>query len=229
MMTADDDTRCAAPGAPPPGAPGLAPRRRRRGRRAFIAALILASAGLALAAAHRPLLVGFALLFRVDDPAPSDAIVMLLGGTPHRPQKAAELYRRGLAPVVLLCREPRDPVLPYDPSELIKQYMVRLGVPADAILILPGEIGSTRMEAQRVREYLDRHPDARRVTVVTTAFHTRRARWVFRRELRGRGVDVRAAAATDPAFDESDWYRTEDGLVLYFCEAIKTVYYWLKY
>ena len=214
------------------GSEALPPSRWRRFRRRAAAwLLVLGAVGVGLYLARRPLLVGFAYLFRVDDPAPSDAIVVLLGGTPHRPEKAAELYKKGLAPVILLCRERRDPILPadFDPSELIKTYMVRLGVPPGSIEILPGEIGSTKMEAERVGEYLARHPDARRVTVVTTAFHTRRARWVFRRVLAGRGVDVRAAAATDPAFDEHDWYRTEEGLILYMNEAVKTVYYWAKY
>src|SRR5438105_1135897 len=38
---------------------------------------------LGLVLAHRPLLVGFARLFRVDAPAPADAILVLLGGFDH--------------------------------------------------------------------------------------------------------------------------------------------------
>ena len=101
-------------------------------------------------------------------------------------------------------------------------------MPDGAVVILPGEVTSTREEAQRVGDYLARHP-ARRVTIVTTSFHTTRCSWIFRRELRGRGVDVRSAAATDRRFNESNWYQTEDGLATYLTEAVKTVYYRLKY
>ena len=184
---------------------------------------------IALVLAHRPLLVGFAHLLRVNNPAPANAIVLLLGGRSHRAQTAAALYKQGLAPVIWLCRERVDPLDAAEECDLIKRYLVRrLGVPAENVVILPGEVTSTREEAQRVNEYLDTHP-AHRLIVVTTSFHTRRARWIFDRVLASRGVDVRVAAATDPKFDESNWYQNEDGLVTYFTEAIKTVFYRLKY
>lgn len=93
--------------------------------------------------AHRPLLVGLAHLFRVDNPAPSDAIVILLGGTPHRPDKAAQLFHKGIAPRILLCRERPDPVFHQDGSRLIKEYLVALGVPSQAVHSLPEEVTST--------------------------------------------------------------------------------------
>ena len=93
--------------------------------------------GLTWTLAHRPLLVGFAFLFRVDDPpTASDAVVVLLGGSDSRPLKAAELYRRGLAPVVLLAD--------LNETERNRQALIRSGVPAEAIRILPGVGCSTR-------------------------------------------------------------------------------------
>ena len=56
----------------------------------------------------------------------------------------------------------------------------------------------------------------KRITVVTTAFHTARARWIFRKVFRGQGIDVRMAAATDPAFDETNWYRHDESLLALF-------------
>lgn len=203
------------------------PRSRLR-RRLFVALLIPLIIAMILVLAHRPLLVGFAYLFRVDNPAPSDVIVMLLGGTPHRAEKAAQLYKSGIAPKIILCRERPDPVFQQDASVLIKDYLARLGVPSQAVEILPVEVTSTKDEAERVLAYLNQHP-ARRITVVTTAFHTARAGWIFRKILKSNSVDVRTAAAKDPSFDESNWYRTEDGLIFYFNELIKTIYYRLSY
>ncbi|SIO55257.1 DUF218 domain-containing protein [Singulisphaera sp. GP187] len=182
-----------------------------------------------LALAHRPLLVGFANQFRVDNPAPSDALILLLGGADHRPRKALELYRRGLAPIILLAESGVQPVLKLDESELTRQYLVDEGVPAAAVQILPGgKVKSTRDEAIRVRAYARTQP-IRRVTIVTTAFHTARGRWIFRRSLRGLNIDIRMAAADHPAFHEANWYHTEEGLVLYFAEFIKTLFYRLSY
>ncbi len=64
--------------------------------------------------------------------------------------------------------------------------------------------------------------------MVTSAFHTARTRWTFRRVLRGTGVEVRVAAS-EGGLDETNWYRSEVGIKLYLLEALKTVYYRLRY
>src|SRR5438309_819965 len=84
------------------------PARRRR-RRWLVRISVALGVLLLLTAFHRPLLTGFAGLFRVDDPAPSDALVVLLGGPTNRPQRAAELYRRGIAPLILIGTSTDDP------------------------------------------------------------------------------------------------------------------------
>jgi uncharacterized SAM-binding protein YcdF (DUF218 family) len=172
---------------------------------------------------------GIALLFRVNNPAPADAIVLLLGGYANRPDLAAELYHQGLAPRILMGQAiPIGNSLP-DESRICKQILLDHGVPASAITILPPPVvTSTFMEAQAVRRYAETHP-MRRIIVVTTSFHTRRGRWVFRKVLSGTGIDVRVAAQPHLLFDESNWYRSDEGLVSYVDEAIKTLYYWIAY
>jgi uncharacterized SAM-binding protein YcdF (DUF218 family) len=214
-----------APGPmmPKPLSPGS-----RRLRRLLIRATVVALLGVALLMLHRNLLVGYAFLFRVNDPAPSDAIVMLLGGLNHRPVEAAELYKSGLAPVILLGSSLDTPELGVSETQASLGILIRLGVPPEAIHVLPGTVTSTREEALRVREYARAH-GLRRITVVTTAFHTARARWIFRKMLRGLEIDLRMAAAREPAFDESDWYKTDEGEVAYVSETLKTLYYWIAY
>ncbi|CAN5668135.1 hypothetical protein BH23PLA1_BH23PLA1_37710 [soil metagenome] len=188
---------------------------RRRGR----VVLVLALALMALALAHRPLLVGFAHGFRVDDPAPADALVLLLGGERDRAEKVAELYHCGLAPMVLMGDDPD--------LDMNRAFLIEGKVPAEALRSLGPTVG-TFEEAQRVKVYAEAH-GLRRVTVVTTAFHTARARWTFERALRGTGVEVRTAASRDPRFDENNWYKTEAGRLAYRREAIKAIYYRLVY
>lgn len=177
---------------------------------------------------HRPLLAAFANAFRVDDPVPSDAIVELLGGISHRPDRVAELYKQGIAPLVLLGTSVHDDPLDSDETARTVNRLVTLGVPRAAIRVMPGEVESTFDEANRVRDEV-LHTGLRRLTVVTTAFHTRRAGWVFRKVLEGLPVTVHTAAAVHPNYDEAHWYRSDEGLVLYFGELIKTLYYWLIY
>lgn len=173
-----------------------------------------------------PFLIWFASRFRVEDPLlPSDAIVMLLGGPWDRPGKAAELYRRGLAPVILM----GDTGRASGEAAYHRQLLIREGVSAASIETLPGEsIESTYDEAIRVREYVRNHP-IRRITVVTSAYHTARARWTFRKVLDGSGVEIRMAASQNPRFTEANWHLSDSGLKLYLGEAIKTLYYRLVY
>jgi uncharacterized SAM-binding protein YcdF (DUF218 family) len=177
--------------------------------------LSLAICVVPFAVAVPPLLTGLAFQFRVDDSAKSDAIVLLLGGAHDRPEKVAELYRRGYGPLVLVG----------DDSDLAINHrtLTAGGIPPGAIVSLGPTIG-TREEAWRVRDYLAGHPEIRRIVVVTTAFHTFRARWIFRRALSATGVEVRIAASNDPRFNECDWYTKVDGIRAYSEEVLKMTY-----
>jgi uncharacterized SAM-binding protein YcdF (DUF218 family) len=180
-----------------------------------------------LAMTYRSVLVGFADCFRIDDPAPADALVLLLGNPDIRPARAAELYRQGMAPLILLPAAASRPDTRFE-TETDYQALIREGVPAQAIRALPGAAASTHDEAVHVRDYVRTHP-VRRITLVTSSFHTARARWIFRKLLRGAKVEVCVAAAPTKRFSERDWYRSDEGRRAYLGEALKTLYYRLAY
>jgi uncharacterized SAM-binding protein YcdF (DUF218 family) len=176
----------------------------------------------------RGLLEGYAGLFRVDDPAPSDAIVVLLGGPSCRPERAAALYREGLAPRVLICSDAGFSTgMPRETAFTVRR-LVAMGVPADAITQVQRPVTSTKEEAAAILPVAVA-AGMKRITVVTTSFHTARTLWIFRRLFRGTGIDIRTAAATDPMFNEADWYRSDEGLLTYLAETIKTVVYRVAY
>ncbi len=195
--------------------------------RLIASVVVLGALPALLVAEHHLLLTRFARLFRVDDPAPADAIVVLLGGWQCRPVRAAALYNQGIAPIILLSGAAPIPYPDVNDSALNVRVLRHEGVPAASIVVLPLNSTSTREEAEQVREYVRTHP-IRRIVVVTTAFHTARARWIFERVLRRTAVEVRMAAADDPRFNEQNWY-TNQGLVTYSEEAIKRLYYSLVY
>jgi uncharacterized SAM-binding protein YcdF (DUF218 family) len=206
------------------------PAKRRVRAWALRAALAVVPAGVLLLAFHRPLLVAAASAFRVNDPAPSDALVLLMGQWDSRAAGAAALYHRGVAPVVLMGATDLRTEPDLCESALNRAVLLRSSVPADAVRVLEGAgpVTSTRDEALRVLDYVRAHP-ARRVTVVTTSYHTARSRRIFRKVLSPLGVDVRMAAVADPRFDESDWYAKIDGVIEYTQEALKVVVYRLAY
>lgn len=175
--------------------------------------------------ARAPLLTAAANVLTVDNAiAPSDYLVVMGGSPDDRPFAAAELYRRGLAPrVVVFEYRPGVAGVPSQ-TDLYESILTLEGVPAQAIDRAPGLVRSSWEEGQSLRRFLA----GRRVTrviIVTSAEHTRRTNWSFRKALEGLGVDVRTAAARHAAFDESNWWRHNEGVLRYLHEFLKFPFY----
>jgi uncharacterized SAM-binding protein YcdF (DUF218 family) len=216
---------------PPRARPRQEPPSRLR-RALLVIASLFALAGLVYLV-HVPVLVEMAHFLDVSvPPERSDVLFLHMGQIESRPIHAAELYRRGVAPRVVLARPTDDlavkmGIMP-DEADASARLMEALGVPASAITIVdyPGGTTSTTDEARALREYLARHP-ARRITAVTSRYHTRRARWNLRRQLSGLPVEIRMDGTDDPTFDETNWWKDEHGLVYCFEEYLKFVQNWL--
>lgn len=181
--------------------------------------------------AREPLLVAAARALTIDDAqAPADYLVVLGGGAETRPFTAAALYRNGFAPKVLIFELKTDRVtdlgLTPSPEEVYRKVLELERVPAEAIERLPGVVDSSLDEARSLRRFLETRP-ARRVIIVTSAEHTRRARWVFRKVLAGMAVEVRMAAARHPSFDETNWWKHDAGALAYLHEYLKLPFYWI--
>jgi uncharacterized SAM-binding protein YcdF (DUF218 family) len=193
----------------------------------LVVAVVL-SAGFA---ARRPLLVGAAELLRVEDARqPADAIFLFAGNASSRAFLAAELYHAGLAPRIVILRTVDNPAVRIgaDVNETDRYVRVlrRLEVPDSAIVVLvpPGGAGSTRDEGRAFGDYAARH-GLRRVLLVTDAFHSRRVRWVLRRELREPAPELVVIPSEDWEFSAQDWWRSERGMALYLQEYFKFAFY----
>lgn len=192
-------------------------------------ALLLLALTVAL---HVPLLRGMAAAMEVREPPRRADILFLLNGDARiqaRADHAAALFRAGYAPRVVIARAEDSPaVLRGDhpnETEVNVRSLVRSGVPAAAILVLrtPGGVTSTGEEGAVLARYLRDHPFDT-VLVVTTEFHTRRARWNLRRELRGPDVELVMSGARHPRFHRGNWWRSEEGLLAYVGEYLKFVH-----
>jgi uncharacterized SAM-binding protein YcdF (DUF218 family) len=209
-------------------------------KKRFLTFLLITGAALIVA-------VGLALVFRarlltaaadyliVDDPLqPADVIFVLNGDYNTRPFQAAELYYQGLAPLILIARAESQPAeklgLVQNETDISVAVMEKLGVPADRIVVLPvpGGVTSTFDEAGQLRQYVEEN-GIRRVLLVTSAFHTRRARWVIEKELAGLPVSLEVTAVPYAGFDATNWWRNENGLITLNNEYIKLFYYYWKY
>ncbi len=218
---------------PVPEQPAVTPPPRRRCRRRLVCLGVLGALVVVVYLLHLLLLPRAAAWLDVSEPPTEVDDVMVLGGESSvRPFVAAALYNKGLAKRVLIPTikrgpEAEDGILPAE-SDVIYQVLRKRGVPDEAIVRLPGEVNSTADEAAALGHYLDDHPDDR-VTVVTTCYHTRRVRWIFRKQLGARADHVHFVGGPTDGYDTSNWWRSEEGTRQYVNEFVKLPFYIVNY
>jgi uncharacterized SAM-binding protein YcdF (DUF218 family) len=162
------------------------------------------------------------LLIHEDGPAKADLAVVLAGDFyGHRIEKAAELVRAGYVPAALVSG-PSGAYGNYE-CDLAIAYMVRKGYPAIWFIRLPNDGLSTREEAAAVIPELRRR-GVRSVLVVTSDYHTARARRVYGALERGvaEAPAVRVVAAPDEFFRADSWWRSRPGRKIVLMEWCKT-------
>src|SRR5262249_28006398 len=206
---------------------------RRRARRLLAAALIMAGlAGLAWVA-RAPLLQGAADLWIVSDPlTPADVAVVLGGGLDVRPFAAAELYHKGLVKKVLVSQvtDGRAVAIGAQPghTQVNRQVLSKLGVPAEAIETFGSSNKNTKEEALALLEWTQRHA-LRAVIIPVGSFEARRVRWTFRHEFAGQPVHIEVPVFDSPQYVRANWWKNDLGIVSFQNEILKFIYYRLKY
>lgn len=177
------------------------------------------------------------LIVKSDLPI-ADAIVVLSGSSTYieRADWAARLYLEGRAPVVILTddksisgwngAEERNPYF----YELAAKRLQQGGVPADRIQVASGPALGTYEESLVLRDYATAHK-FKRLLVVTSAYHSRRALWSMRRACEGSGIEVGidspAPGWQTPA--PSTWWWHRWGWKVVAGEYAKMIYYLTQY
>ena len=142
----------------------------------------------------------------VEDPLErSDAILVLSDDNFYadRATRAAEVFREGLAPVVVASGRrlrPRAGI-----AELMQHDLIERGVPKDKILPVAHDADNTREEAQILAEFAAQRK-WKSVIIVTSNYHTRRARYIFEKVFPA-GITIRVTGARDADFDPERWWE----------------------
>jgi len=164
-----------------------------------------------LYAARRPLLRLAGESWVVEDPLEqSDAILLLSDDNffADRATRASELYRQKLAPVVVASGRRLRPTAGI--AELMEHDLIERGVPKERIIRFAHDGDNTREEALALRALVI-EKSWRNVIVVTSNYHTRRARYIFQRVF-PESVTVRVASARDGEFDPEHWWENRKSL-----------------
>ena len=168
----------------------------------------------------------------------ADAIVVLGGSANYkeRARAAAKLLQEGRSPRVLVTndnmRGPWSSAQQRNPFfyERALEEIKNAGVSTTSVELLPQPVASTHEEAELVRQYAEEH-QLHSVLIVTSAYHSRRALWVFSRVFRDTGIRIGLINVRpgDESPRPATWWLSLRGWRLVPTEYVKLVYYVTKY
>jgi len=189
---------------------------------------------LALYVFRAPLLKELAQEWVINEPATkADAIVVLGGGLENRPFAAAALFHEGVAPLILYmdvkATAPEELGLTLSEKEQTHRILASKGVPERAMQSIGDGVHSTYDESRALRAWVEKKGGVKSIVIPTDLFHTRRARWIFRKELRDTNTEVHMVAVNPRPYGIQDWWLHEEGVIAFQNEIIKSLYYWFKY
>jgi uncharacterized SAM-binding protein YcdF (DUF218 family) len=168
-----------------------------------------------------------------DQAQPADFIVPLAGDD-HRLLKAAELFKQGLAPKILLSNERMKPLTRMDAlngeigrprGDVMAKRMElldHLGIPLIDVERYGDSLMSTADEAKALaKRFAGQKPS---LLLVTSPYQARRSKIIFSREL----PDARIFIVSPPegALPER-WWAERDTALLAVTEMAKLAYYWI--
>lgn len=156
----------------------------------------------------------------VNDPQKSDAIVILAGETDYRPQLGLRLFDQGYGKSLIIDVPAGQKIYQFTQLQLARDYFASLPESA-AIQICAISALSTRDESHDVEKCL--RPEERRVLIVTSDYHSRRALSIFRHELPEKSFSV--AAAHDPRDYGVYWWRHREWAKTCLDEWLKLIWW----
>lgn len=162
---------------------------------------------LALYLVRHPLMRFAAETWVIDQPTGHADAILVLGDDnfyADRATHAADLFRHGVAPVVVASGRRLRPNAGI--VELMEHDLTERGVPKEKIVPCVHDADSTREEAIALA-YLAVAQHWKSVIIVTSNYHTRRARYIFSRVFPP-DITVSVASAKDGDFDPENWWES---------------------
>lgn len=168
----------------------------------------------------------------------ADALVVLGGSGVYRERNdlAAQLFKAGVAPVVILMddneqsgwseTEQRNPLF----VERAAEELHRAGVPYEKIVKMRPPAASTYGEAVLMREHMGTQR-MNSLLLVTSGYHSRRALWTWRRVFRGYNTQINISSVPPGSQTPSRtfWWLHLSGWRMVALEYPKMIYYWIRY
>ena len=161
-------------------------------------------------------------LVRGEAPFPADAIVVLAGDfTGSRITTAANLVKSGYSKRVIVSG-PSGAYGAYE-CDLAIAFVVKRGYPGEWFDCFRNNVRSTRAEADVIVAEL-RRLNVHRFLLVTSNFHTRRARGIFKNA--AKDLEFHVISAPYENYDPDTWWHDRESQKSFLFEWMKTVADW---
>jgi uncharacterized SAM-binding protein YcdF (DUF218 family) len=172
------------------------------------------------------------LLVKTSPPLKTDAAFILMGSVSDRLLQAADLFDAGMVQQIIMVNEKQTGIealknrgvqVPSQ-ADISKQALITLGIPDSLITILPGQASSTRAEADSLITYLALNPHIKSITLVSSAYHLRRAQLIFEDALDDRKMStiiLHAVPSTYTPFQTKKWWTDRESAKQVFMEYTK--------
>lgn len=156
-----------------------------------------------------------------DGLEPADAVVSLRGSSDQertRMDEAARVVEKRYAPVLLVSVD-SEPFYNQPVPRLVEAYLKKKKFPAKKLRFCENHADNTQEEARFLLACLQ-DLGAKDAIVVTSEFHTRRTRSIFRRVFAASGIAVRIHPAYDAEYWDPHWWRRRRWAKTFFTEAM---------
>jgi uncharacterized SAM-binding protein YcdF (DUF218 family) len=168
----------------------------------------------------------------------SDLIFILMGSIPDRALQASQIYREGYAKQILFANEQQfgaEKLKPYGieletTASIITRTLIKLNVAKEHIETLPNIARSTQDEAILLRDYLAQHPQIKRVILVTSSYHSRRAAIIFTKAINKAHLPVTIIMSQNlySDFKSERWWDDRASAYMVLLEHIKLINFYLR-
>ena len=155
-----------------------------------------------------------------EDFEPADVIVVLTGGR-GRIRMALELFEKGYGRTLYISGTDRQVHM----REILRE-LKWVGPVDDSHIILENVSTNTIQNAEQVSRFVAEH-DLKRVLLVTSVYHVRRAHYIFSKIL-PRDVHIDVSWYEAEPFDGSDWWKQWNGIWVTLSEFFKFFYAWMR-
>ena len=169
-----------------------------------------------------------------NKPARSDAIFVFGGSIPNRIIEAAQLYKKGYAPLIIISKYPEAEGYNYlkdlgirfpEGQDINKKIAIEMGVPEKDILISSHRAGSTFEELKQLYSFLN-EKGYKSVILVSSKSHTRRIS-IISSDINHGDIKTYIKYTGFDSYNPPFWWKDRNSLRQTIFEYEKLIHYYL--